>query len=205
MSLRIFIGIKQLVRHIYLIMLPPPKYPNVHKNAFLSRNAKVSSPENIFMEEDTSIADGAVIMNGKRGKFIMKKWSFSSVDLLVIGGNHMPVVGVPQIKVTNKMKAQLDTDNKYSKGVIVEEDVWIGARVTLLPGVCVGRGSIIAAGAVVSKDVKPYSIVGGVPSKFIKFKWTIEEIMEHEKKLYKENERITEVELTKMFKEAENI
>lgn len=161
MSLRLFIGLKQLARHIYYIMKPLPKYPNVHKNAFLSRNARVSSPENIFMEEDTSIADGAVIMNGRRGKFIMKRYSFSSIDLLVIGGDHMPVVGVPQIKVTNQMKRSLDTDNNYSKGVIVEEDVWIGARVTLLSGVCVGRGAIIAAGAVVTKSVKPYSVVGG--------------------------------------------
>lgn len=46
--------------------------------------------------------------------------------------------------------------------------VWIGANVTILPGVCIGEGAIVAAGAVVSKDVEPYTIVGGVPARIIK-------------------------------------
>lgn len=52
--------------------------------------------------------------------------------------------------------------------VIIEDDVWIGIRTIILPGVKIGRGAIIAAGAVVSKDVEPWSIVGGVPAKVIK-------------------------------------
>lgn len=51
---------------------------------------------------------------------------------------------------------------------------------TLLSGVTIGRGAIIAAGAVVCKDVPPYSIVGGVPARVIKFKWSIEQIFQHE-------------------------
>lgn len=51
--------------------------------------------------------------------------------------------------------------------VKIEDDVWLGARVTILPGVTIGRGSIIAAGAVVTKDVPPYAIMGGVPAKQI--------------------------------------
>lgn len=52
--------------------------------------------------------------------------------------------------------------------VTIEDDVWIGARVVILPGVCIGKGSIVAAGSVVTKDVQPYTIVGGVPAKKIK-------------------------------------
>lgn len=52
--------------------------------------------------------------------------------------------------------------------VVIEDDVWIGARVIILPGVHVGRGSILGAGAVVTKDVEPYSIVGGNPAKLLK-------------------------------------
>ena len=51
--------------------------------------------------------------------------------------------------------------------VVIEDDVWIGDRVLILPGVRVGQGSIIAAGAVVTHDVSPYTIVGGVPAKVI--------------------------------------
>ncbi len=53
------------------------------------------------------------------------------------------------------------------KPVIIEDDVWIGARVIILPGVTISRGAIIGAGAVVTKNVASYDIVGGVPAKVI--------------------------------------
>ena len=53
-------------------------------------------------------------------------------------------------------------------GLVIEDDVWIGTHVTILDGVTVGAHSVIAAGSVVSKDVPPYSIVGGVPAKVIR-------------------------------------
>lgn len=54
--------------------------------------------------------------------------------------------------------------------VVIEDDVWIGARVTLLPGVHIGRGSVIGAGSVVTKDVPAYSIVGGNPARVLKYR-----------------------------------
>lgn len=55
--------------------------------------------------------------------------------------------------------------------IVIEDDVWIGANVTILGGVRVGRGAVVAAGAVVNKDVPPYAIVGGVPAKLIKYRF----------------------------------
>lgn len=54
--------------------------------------------------------------------------------------------------------------------IVIEDDVWIGARVTILPGVHVGMGSVIGASSVVTKDVAPYSIVGGNPAKLIRMR-----------------------------------
>ena len=51
--------------------------------------------------------------------------------------------------------------------VVIGDDCWIGGRVTILPGVHIGNGAVIAAGAVVTKDVPPYAVVGGVPAKII--------------------------------------
>lgn len=54
------------------------------------------------------------------------------------------------------------------KPIHIEEDVWIGSNATVLPGVRIGHGSVVAAGAVVTKDVPPLTVVGGVPAKVIK-------------------------------------
>lgn len=59
--------------------------------------------------------------------------------------------------------------------VVIEDDVWIGHGATILKGVKIGKGAIVAAGAVVSKDVPPYSIVGGVPAKVIRYRQEVEE------------------------------
>ena len=57
----------------------------------------------------------------------------------------------------------------YSKGpVVIEDDVWIGDKATILPGVTIGKGAVIAANSVVTKDIPPYSIAGGNPAKILK-------------------------------------
>ena len=51
--------------------------------------------------------------------------------------------------------------------IVVEDNVWIGVRAIILPGIHIGEGAVVAAGAVVTKDVEPYQIVGGVPARTI--------------------------------------
>lgn len=64
-------------------------------------------------------------------------------------------------------------DEATSKGdIVVDPDVWIGFGSTILSGVHIGQGAVIAAGAVVTKDVPPYAIVGGVPAKVIKYRFS---------------------------------
>ena len=59
-----------------------------------------------------------------------------------------------------------------SKGpIVVDDDVWIGYGATVLSGVHIGQGAVIAAGAVVTKDVPPYAVVGGVPAKLIRYRF----------------------------------
>lgn len=71
----------------------------------------------------------------------------------------------------------------FSKGdIIVDDDVWIGYGATIMSGVHIGKGAVIAAGAIVTKNVPPYAIVGGVPSKVIKYRFP-EDIREKVRKL----------------------
>lgn len=55
-----------------------------------------------------------------------------------------------------------------SKGIVIADDVWIGANATILDGVHIGTGGIVAAGAVVNRDVEPFTIVGGVPARLLR-------------------------------------
>ena len=60
--------------------------------------------------------------------------------------------------------------NQKEQPVTIMDDVWIGARAIILPGVTIGQGAIVAAGAVVTKDVPPFAIVGGVPARLIDYR-----------------------------------
>ncbi len=72
-----------------------------------------------------------------------------------------------------KVMLGLQTYEAGSKGsIVIEDDVWIGARATVLSGVRIGQGAIVAAGSVVTKDVEPYSIVAGIPAKHIKYRFS---------------------------------
>lgn len=82
---------------------------------------------------------------------------------------------------TYPFKAMLLTGEPeaLSKGdIVVEDDVWIGYGSTILSGVRIGQGAVIAAGSVVNKDVPPYAIVGGVPAKIIKYRFAPELIQQ---------------------------
>jgi acetyltransferase-like isoleucine patch superfamily enzyme len=78
-------------------------------------------------------------------------------------------------------------EDSRKKITIVESEAWIGQRSIVLAGLKIGRGAIIAAGSVVTKDVSPYTIVGGVPAKFIKNRFRNQEEQDrHVRELYGE-------------------
>lgn len=160
-------------------------------SASLIKPLVIKGVQNVFMYENTGVKD-AIIMAPK-AKFIMKKHSGAAEGLIVITGNHERRLGRFYRTIKEQEKQLQDMD------VIVEEDCWIGTRVTLLMGVTLRRGTTVAAGAVVSKSTAPYSVVGGIPAKHIKFYWTIDQILEHEAKLYPENERYTREQLESFF------
>ena len=169
------------------------------KLGFIADDAEIAAPryivgyQNIYMEENTGISPNSTILT-PNAKFIIKRNSGCAAGLFVSTGNHERKVGrfYRTIKESEKSKG-LDKD------VIIEEDCWIGGNVAVLSGVTIKRGTTVANGAVVTKDTVPYSIWGGVPARFIKFYWTIDQILEHEIKLYPIEDRIGREELEKIF------
>lgn len=70
---------------------------------------------------------------------------------------------------------------KENREIIIEDDVWVGFRSVILSGVTVGKGAIVAAGSLVTKDVQAYSIVAGIPAKKVGVRFESDEILKHEK------------------------
>jgi len=177
---------------LYVSSLDRKKFGFIADDVYLQPPLVFSNPQNVFLYGDNGLKDAKIYTNN--AKFIMKPHSGAAEGLRVSTGNHAMILGrfYRSIQEYEKPKG-LDKD------VIVESDVWIGRNVIILAGSHIGRGCTIGAGAVVTKDVPPYTICVGVPAKPIKFKWTIDEILEHESKLYKEEERLSRDYLENLF------
>ena len=171
------------------------RFGYIAPDSFITPPIKITKPENCYLMGNNTLRD-AVILN-LNAKFVLGKGSGATEGFKVATGNHAQIIGRYYRTITEDEKP-----GGYDKDVIVKEDVWIGMNVTLLCGVTIGRGAIISAGAVVTKDIPPYCIAGGVPAKPIKFKWTIDQILEHEATLYPEEERFTREQLERIFAET---
>ena len=109
--------------------------------------AKFYNPRNISIGEDTLVGEG-VVLDGR--------------DIIKIG-SHVDIA--TDVMIYN---SQHDIENPdfsaITKPVVIEDYVFIGPRAIILPGVTIGQGAVVAAGAVVTKDVSPKHVVGGVPA-----------------------------------------
>lgn len=151
-------------------------------------------PKGLFLYENTKLLQGSTIINTKKEKVIIKKNTVVAAHSTFVTNNHVSTVTIPQF-----LLGQSHINDK-SGDIIIEEDCWIGTSVIILAGVHVGRGSIIGAGSIVTKDVPPYAIVVGCPAKIIAVKFSISQIIEHEKTIYPEKERLSCEYLNELFK-----
>lgn len=152
---------------------------------------------NLSVGDGTSIPKGSVFYCTQAPLTIGKKVIFGPRPTIITGDHRIDIIGKYIIDVTDEEKKSLRVKveglkinddgnvngNPYDLPVVIEDDVWVGANVTILKGVTIGRGSVVAAGAVVTRSCPPYSIIGGVPAKVLKMRFTPEEIEEHERRL----------------------
>lgn len=183
---------QRFLRRFRLGKFNPKRWGYLGGGITLDVNNIISNPENVYLYGNNGLKQAIILT--PNAKFVMKKNSGSAYGLKVVTGNHARIVGIPYRNITESIKPK-----GFDKDVVVEEDVWIGINVTLLAGVTIGRGATVAAGAVVCKSMPPYCVCGGVPAKFIKFYWTIDQILEHESKLYPEEERYSRQQLEEIF------
>jgi len=125
------------------------------------KSSNINIQKNCYFDDDVLLGDNSGIGSNcsiqgptKIGKNVMM-----GPDVIILTSNHnFDRIDIPMIEQGFYPRKQ----------VIIEDDVWIGARAIILPGVKIGKGSIIGAGAVVTKNIEEYSIVGGCPAKIIR-------------------------------------
>jgi acetyltransferase-like isoleucine patch superfamily enzyme len=139
----------------------------------------VYSYENIRTGHHVNLGYRPILL-ATRSKITIGNYVMFGPEVTIRGGNHrIDLIGRYMMDIKNHEKRPTD-----DLGVVIEDDVWVGTRAIILSGVTIGRGAVIAAGAVVTKSVPPYAIVGGNPAKIIRMRFLDDEILNHEKSLY---------------------
>ncbi len=159
------------------------KMASMDKNVSIDKSCNVSPESKIYSRngkinigQNSSIAPGAVIQGHvsightssvqiysvvigyEKGKVDIGNYVRIGPHVIIIAGNHV---------YEDKNLTIHEQGLSYSP-IVIEDDVWIGSRVNILAGVTIGTGSVVGAGAVVTKDIPPYSVAVGVPARVIK-------------------------------------
>ena len=149
-------------------------------NSFLAKYVNLAHSVNVQNSEiglRTSIGRYTKIRDAKIGKYCSISWDCT------IGAPSHPIDRIATHAFTYRKQFGISEKNDVFEEKLVEigNDVWVGCNAIILSGVKIGNGAVIAAGAVVTKDVEPYSIVAGVPAKEIKKRFDLETIEQLQK------------------------
>ncbi|KAJ4247121.1 hypothetical protein NW762_013259 [Fusarium torreyae] len=117
---------------------------------FLTWGCNIFIGSGVYINREVSIYDNALVSIG---------------DGVLIGPGVCICTGTHAADMHSRKEAH---GTSFALPIRIEADAWIGARATILPGITIGRGATVAAGAVVGKDVEPETLVGGVPARFIR-------------------------------------
>lgn len=131
-----------------LKLMPYDKQSKIEYNVYLSNASRIRIGKNCRINENVFIQAACI------GNNVLIA---PNVAILSVSHNHKNIA-IPIV----------DQGDSESNPPIIEDNVWLGRNVVVMPGVRIGMGSIVGAGAVVTKDVPPFVVVGGVPAKFIK-------------------------------------
>lgn len=130
---------------------------NIHSTCSISPNVRIKG--NVKMDENSSLAQNCTVSGETAGVTIGKDVMIAPNVVIVAFNHNFENRDIP-------MRLQGNKENE----VIINDNVWIGANCTIAAGVKIGTGAIVGANSLVTKDVEPYSIVGGVPAKLIKIR-----------------------------------
>lgn len=127
------------------------------KNVRIHPTASLRCGENITLGENSHINQYCCVWASRNAKIVLGDNLLMGPGVKIFSSNHGMKAGIP-----------MNEQPWNEKDVIIGNDVWLGANSVVVPGVKIGDGSVIAAGAVVTKDIEPFAVAGGVPARLLK-------------------------------------
>lgn len=156
-------------------------HPNIFlgKNVHIEKTAKIEivNGGKIRVGSNTALYDG-VLLETRGGNITIGDNCSINAYTVIYGhgntkiGNNVLIAGhcmvIPNSHNYKNPHLKIMEQGSTKKGIVIGDDVWIGHGCSILDGVTIGKGSVIAAGSVVNRSIPPYHVIGGVPAKFIK-------------------------------------
>ena len=161
----------------WFVRLLAPIYQHRGKHSVIHRSARMDTPPyRIFSLGDYSVIESFACINNAVGDVMIGNHTRIGLHNTIIGpveiGSHVNLAQGITVTALNHnfddTQKRIDEQGVSTIPVTIEDDVWIGANAVILPGVTIGNHCVVAAGAVVTKDVPPHSLVAGVPAKVMK-------------------------------------
>jgi len=161
----------------WYVRLLAPLYQHRGRGAVIHRSVRMDTPPyRRFSIGEKSVVESFSCVNNAVGDVVIGHHTRVGLHNTIIGpvsiGNHVNLAQGITVTALNHNFAnpsrRIDEQGVSTTPVTIEDDVWIGANSVILPGVTVGTHSVIAAGAVVTRNVPPHTLVAGVPAKVIK-------------------------------------
>ena len=161
----------------WFIRILSPLYQHRGKHSVIHSSVRMDTPPyRKFSLGDYSVIESFACINNAVGDVIIGNYTRIGLHNTIIGpvtiGHHVNLAqGITVTALNHKFEnpdIRIDEQGVSTKPVVIGNDIWVGANAVILPGITIGDHSVIAAGAIVTKDVPPHSLVAGVPAKVIK-------------------------------------
>ena len=174
--------------------LPSRKYiGNTGANLRIGFSVYISCPESVHIEDNTLIRQGTCIIIAPTEHLYKKKYTVVDVNNTIVTNGHKSTVCIPHILLG------ASHINDKSSDIFFNENVRICIKVIIIAGARLGIGCICGAYSTITKPVHPYALVYGTPARIVDEKFSINQILKHERILLTENERVSCAELEDLF------
>lgn len=158
-----------ILRILWKLMDLIPFNASIYGRRWIGRRMFTHLGKNSKFRDHNIFADGRNIKIGDN--FISGRYNYYGGGPISIGNNVLManfIIIETTVHDVEDLSKPIREQSAHQLTVEIDDDVWVCNRVTILPGVKIGRGSVLASGSVITKNVAPYSVVAGVPARIIK-------------------------------------